>query len=420
MAAFHIQARWALLFLSFIAAVPSARAEIALKPVNSLQALDFPNDAGDAILLTWSARPEESAQAIWKVAVATSAQGPWAEILSFPQNSHYAMDIELPFWLWRKVQSRHALKLVFNDKVKNALKIEHNQLNRIFYFRLSEKFILGHMESAVISAAPAPNWFNTSRLFHLAYLLVFTGLLLAFIGRARKGGLFLRRISGLSAIDQAVDRAAETGRPVFFLPGRLGITNISTIAATFILGEIAKRAAALGARIKVPHIDPLVMAVCQETVENAYWEAGRRDDYQEEINFYLTDDQFAYTAALNGMMVREKPAAVFYAGYYHAESLLLAEVGAETGALQIAATDAELQLPFFFMTCDHTLIGEELYAAGAYLSRDPVLFGTLRGQDAGKLFIIGVILLSLAASLAAAFFHAPGPIRALLDLFHAY
>ncbi|MBI4249060.1 MAG: hypothetical protein HY611_06110, partial [Elusimicrobia bacterium] len=110
MAAFHLQARWALLFLSFIASVPSARAEIALKPVNSLQALDFPNDAGDAVLLLWTARPEESAQTQWKVAVATSAQGPWAEILSFPQNSHYAAEIELPFWLWRKVQSRHALK----------------------------------------------------------------------------------------------------------------------------------------------------------------------------------------------------------------------------------------------------------------------------------------------------------------------
>jgi hypothetical protein len=37
------------------------------------------------------------------------------------------------------------------------------------------------------------------------------------------------------------------------------------------------------------------------------------------------------------------------------------------------------------------LIGEELYAASAYLSREPVLVGTLRGQDIGKGVLLGVM-----------------------------
>ena len=58
-----------------------------------------------------------------------------------------------------------------------------------------------------------------------------------------------------------------------------------------------------------------------------------------------------------------------------------------------AATDAEHQLPFFITTCDYTLIGEELYAASAYLSRKPELVGSLRAQDVGKLLIMLLIVL---------------------------
>jgi len=87
-------------------------------------------------------------------------------------------------------------------------------------------------------------------------------------------------------------------------------------------------------------------------------------------------------------MLREKPAANFFMGSYFAESLLLTETGASTGAIQIAGTDSDHQLPFFVTTCDYTLIGEELYAASAYLSREPVRVGTLRGQDFGKAILM--------------------------------
>ena len=92
-------------------------------------------------------------------------------------------------------------------------------------------------------------------------------------------------------------------------------------------------------------------------------------------------------------MIREKPAANFLMGYYYAEALLLAETGATTGAIQIAGTDSISQLPFFITTCDYTLIGEELYAASAYLSREPLLLGSLRGQDIGKALVMILIIL---------------------------
>jgi hypothetical protein len=168
--------------------------------------------------------------------------------------------------------------------------------------------------------------------------------------------------------------------------------DVATIAATVVLGEVAKRAATYGTDVRVPHRDPIVMAVCQEVQKEACAAAGRPDAYKEDSNFFITTDQFSYTAAVDGMMLRERPAANFFLGTYYAESLLLAETGASTGAIQIAGTDSDAQLPFFITACDYTLIGEELYAASAYLSRDPVLLGPLKAQDYTKLVIIAVIV----------------------------
>ena len=92
-------------------------------------------------------------------------------------------------------------------------------------------------------------------------------------------------------------------------------------------------------------------------------------------------------------MMRDKPAANFFMGYYYAEALILTETGASTGAIQIAGTDASTQLPFFVTTCDYTLIGEELYAASAYLSREPLVLGSLKGQDMAKVFMMVMIII---------------------------
>ena len=101
-------------------------------------------------------------------------------------------------------------------------------------------------------------------------------------------------------------------------------------------------------------------------------------------------------------MVREKPAACFYMGAFFAESLILAETGNHIGAIQIAGTAMPAQLPFFVAACDYTLIGEEYFAASAYLSGSPEDLGSLKGQDMCKimvavLMLIGVSMLTLAS-----------------------
>ena len=104
--------------------------------------------------------------------------------------------------------------------------------------------------------------------------------------------------------------------------------------------------------------------------------SGKPDLYREDDIFYVTYSQFGYAAAVAGMMIRERPATNFFIGHFYAESLVLAETGNATGAIQIAGTDSDSQLPFFITSCDYTLIGEELYAgSGLPVARSRCCWG---------------------------------------------
>ena len=127
---------------------------------------------------------------------------------------------------------------------------------------------------------------------------------------------------------------------------------------------------------------------------------GNPDAYDPASCYFVAQNTLAYASAVCGTMVREKPATNFFMGPFHAESLVLAETGAGTGAIQIAGCDMVTQLPFFIVSCDYTLIGEELYAASAYLAREPLLLGALKGTDAAKLvFMIMLVVTSILSLL---------------------
>jgi hypothetical protein len=97
-------------------------------------------------------------------------------------------------------------------------------------------------------------------------------------------------------------------------------------------------------------------------------------------------------------MLREKTATNFYLGKFFAESLILAETGSIAGSIQISGTDEVAQIPFFVAATDYTLIGEELYAASAYLGREPLLLGALKAQDWAKGLIMTLLILGVLAA----------------------
>ena len=178
------------------------------------------------------------------------------------------------------------------------------------------------------------------------------------------------------------------GRPILFSTGLDGIGAVATLAGLAILGRVAKKAAEYDTKILVPNRDNIVLPIAQEIVREAHYEAGRPDSFDKNNVFFVSSEQFAYVAGVNGVMVREKTATNFYMGMFFAESLIMTETGNATGAIQIAGTDAVTQLPFFITTCDYTLIGEELYAASAYMARQPLQLGTLKAADYYKFLIL--------------------------------
>jgi hypothetical protein len=263
----------------------------------------------------------------------------------------------------------------------------------------------GYVDSEASDPAEASaQWFALARTNVLVVSVLFCAAVLYFIRRARfDSELFIRKIPGLDAVDDAVGRATEMGRPVLYVPGIETVSEVGTLAALTILGHVAKRVAQHGTPLEVPVADPLVMTTAQEIVRTAYTEVGQVDNYDPSKIAYLTYDQFGYTAGVDGIMMRERPEAVFLLGYFAAESLILAETGHEIGAIQIAGTKETSQLPFFVAACDYTLIGEELFAASSYLGREPVMLGSLKGQDLAKLWIVYLILFAVVVGTIGSF-----------------
>ncbi len=259
-----------------------------------------------------------------------------------------------------------------------------------YEFRLVTK---NDSEEKVMGAAsgvkPVENWFNKKRINVLVGVMI-TGLLIGFfVIRGKRGmSFFIRPIAGLQAVDEAIGRATEMGKPILYSAGRGTITRPATIASMNILGSVIQKVAEYNTPLIFPNNDPVVMTVAQEVAYESYNRAGHPENFRPENIFFVTDSQFGYAAAVDGIMLRYKPATNLFFGTFEAESLILAETGNSVGAMQIAGTDSSIQMSFFIVSCDYVLIGEELFAASGYLSRDQQVLGSIKGSDYAKLLII--------------------------------
>lgn len=344
-------------------------------PVN-VRAFDLDNDAGGAIRINWSLSPDDLPDGKvqdYVILRAISPEEPFTELGNTPRGSSSFTDNQAP------VGETFYYKVVARNSEK------------------SNGVVLWQIEAVSDIAGPvgsSAQWFNTSRIYILIGILIITGAIVFFIIRAKAGKqLYIRKIAGIDEVENAVGRATEMGKSVYYIPGIHDMDEVQTLASMAILGRIAHIAAENNTRIDVPVARSLVMVTAKEVVKEAYSRAGRPDAFQDDQVRYLTNDQFGYAAAIDGIFVREQPGAVFLIGSFMAESLIMAETGNSIGAIQIAGTAQPAQLPFFVAACDYTLIGEELYAASAYLSREPKLLGSLKGQDVGKaLFLIAIIV----------------------------
>ena len=251
-----------------------------------------------------------------------------------------------------------------------------------------------------LSALPESlNFFREEKSAMFAFTLTVIMIMLYEVRLAKSSSedIFLRTIPGLKAVEEAVGRSTEMGRPILYVPGIMDMNEVETVAGVVVLGHVANMTAQYETELDVPVARAIVMQSARQVAKEAYMTQGRPEMYNEDMVHYVTDDQFAYAAAVNGIMQRDEPAACLYMGKFFAESLLFAETGNSIGAIQIAGTGSQTQIPFFVTACDYTLMGEEFFAASAYLSKEPELIAGITAQDIIKVLLIGFIMLAIVS-----------------------
>ena len=340
-----------------------------------LEVRDYPNDDGTRLIVRWEKLPPAELEALdpesYALERALSPDGDFAAISGVARDDYTFEKID-----------------------------EELETGQAYYYRLSYVDANTAWHSDITGPAyPIENWYNTKRTNVLIGIIITAVVVGWFIYLGRKGkSLYLRPIAGLLAMDEAIGRATEMGKPILYSSGRGKMERPASIASMNIFGSVAEKVASFGTPLIFPNNDPVVTAVAQEVAREGYTKAGHPDLYNPENIYFVTDSQFGYAAAVDGIMMREKPATNLFFGTFEAESLILAETGNSIGAIQIAGTDSSIQMAFFIVACDYVLIGEELFAASGYLSGDPQVIGSLKGSDYLKIIVI--LLLVLGAVLA--------------------
>ena len=362
--------------LDAAAAEGPADTTVSILPPAIVSVEDRPNDGGTGLDITWEASASESLVP--------------GSVVEYTVMRSDAADGE-----FESVGTVLAGRMTFSDGDLTP--------NKPYWYRVVAVSVYGEVPSDISGPGYARmQWFNHDLVSVLVLTILICGLIIFSIvaARRRSGKMFLRRLPVFDAIDEAIGRATEMGKKVLYIMGQLDVDEPQTVASMNILARVADRTATYGCALDIPCVWPMAMSMARETVKESYLRAGKPDEYREDDIYYMTTDQFGYVAGVDGIMVRDRPAANFYLGAFYAESLVFAETGYATGAIQIAGTAEVDQLPFFVVACDYTLIGEELYAAGASLSADPVQIGSIRGQDIAKAIFIIMVIIGVILKLA--------------------
>jgi hypothetical protein len=337
-------------------------------PPSGLVYADVPDDAGRAMDLAWQPSPDDRAGGRvvsgYLLLRAATPGGPWAVVDSVGAGTTTHRD-------------------------------EHAHRDSSYFYRVAAVGPGGRTLAGAAAgpAIPRAAWFNATRASVLAFMAAFFLLVLYYMYMAQSGRKpFVRRLAGIDAIEEAIGRATEMGRPVLFVPGIQDIDEMQTVAGLVILESVARITARYETPLRVPVAYPIPFTIAQEMVKSGHLNAGRPETYDPDSVTFVSPEQFAYVAAVTGIIMRDRPAAHLFMGSFFAESLMLAETGFATGAIQVAGTANVHQLPFFVVACDYTLIGEELFAASAYLSGEARLVGGLKGADMLKLAIVVLVV----------------------------
>jgi len=228
------------------------------------------------------------------------------------------------------------------------------------------------------------------------FLVFFLNLAVVYALRiCKKNPRTIRKIPGLDAIEEGIGRATEMDKPVLYLPGFGDFSDPQTLASIAVLSEVSKISARYDTRLTVAVQLAYLHPMMQEVVKLGYASQGKVDRFRPDEVRWFSDHYFGYAIAVIGLMFRERVATTIMIGNFAFDALMYAEAGNQAGAIQIGGTANTTQIPFFVAACDYALIGEEIFAAAAYLTKDPVRVATIVAEDWGKFVVAGLVILGV-------------------------
>lgn len=230
----------------------------------------------------------------------------------------------------------------------------------------------------------------------LVILLLLLPVLFYLTSRVRAGKAGeLRPLPGMEELPGLVGRSAETGQPLHVSVGVAGVgaaTTAETWAGLSVLEKLADEAAGCGTPLTVTVSDATVLPVAQDILWRAYARNGNPEGYDPTQVQLVSPDAMAYAAGVAGILERETLTANVMIGSFGDEYLLMGETGARRGVRQIVGAADPRTLAFVYASADETLMGEEMFAGGAYTRRLPVQIASLLVEDWARWAVAAGIL----------------------------
>lgn len=233
---------------------------------------------------------------------------------------------------------------------------------------------------------------------HLDFLfvLICLGLILVFLLLERTGlKINLRPIQAFSHLRRAIDLAVEAGKRLHISLGRGTINGLpggSALVGLTILDRSARAASNSDRPPIATSGDAIITILSQDTLQSTYRSLSSENRF-EATNARLTGlTPLSYAAGAMPAIHDDHVHANIYSGHFGSEVALLTEAGERSRSLTVAGSDSLSAQSILYATADEPLIGEELYAAGAYLGEGITHAACVRMQDVIRWVLVGVII----------------------------
>jgi len=242
------------------------------------------------------------------------------------------------------------------------------------------------------------------------FLVFIAGLIagLYFLWQGMRGKTFrLRRLAAVEAISEVVDRAVETGKPVICGAGELaylsGMYSTMTIAGMNVLRYTARECFKKGARlIAVSPCTPEALPLMDGLIHEAAVEVGKPEAYRREDRKWYGPSEQQFQVGLAGTIGSEGCAAYIMVGAI--TGMQIADMGAARMAdgIIIGGTARYYHNGTWATLADYSLFSDDIYAAGAICSEDPVVMSSVVGGDVVKYILIAATVVLAILSVAGA------------------